>query len=254
MDPEKVPSLHLLLRNRYRSLCKRNLNSLSACLQKSASTYAGLEFLLRCRRCHVFPAFVSRSVKFAQLGRTMERLARKLLHKILRVAIRDMRIQSMDLQEEIDSYWRYLERMVTDVFFWNMLVKQKDCYFDAQYLLSSQKLKKKFIRLFAVYPNDSYTDNVSLLFQETEKIRTPEHHPSDTGSANIVQKEIPRLGTAPNGSIWTFLGDSPRCAQSDWIVILKCFRFNAFRIFKCVTQTLLLSLRPHSTQSGTRLT
>ncbi len=191
-----VPTFHQMLKTVYGSPCYRDLNILSTCLRKSATTEAGWEFLLRCRRCHVFPAFITRSIKFAQLGRNLERLARRLPVRMLNAAIRDMRIRTICLQQEIDSVWRSLFRLILDPCIWNQLVQQKDNYYNLHYTLATQKLKKKFVKLFAVYPNDTYTDNVSLLFATSQQSGSdPPKDGKLQSSGGLTSFSSPKLAT-----------------------------------------------------------
>ncbi len=129
MDPEKIPRLHLALKATYGSDCVWNLNRLSALLRKLALSSTGLIFLLRCRRFNIFPKFVLRSVRFARLGRHLERLAVRLPRRILHAAIRDVRAREACLQQELNFVWNSLYRLITDASLWNRLVFQKDNYF-----------------------------------------------------------------------------------------------------------------------------
>ncbi len=161
MDPVLVPFLHQALHATYGSICKRNVNYLSALLQKLAITTAGLEFLVKCRQFNVVPAFISKAVKFSRLGPHMERIASKLPLRMLRAAIRDLRVRLGRLQKDTTATWMFLYRIILDTVFWNALTFQKDNYFASILFSETTRLKRKFIRLFAVYPNHSYTDGVT---------------------------------------------------------------------------------------------
>ncbi len=78
MDPVQIPGLHGALKVRYGRNCHWNLNALTTHIRKMAITAAGLDYLLKCCRHHVYPKFVSRSVRFYQLGHHLERLAEKI--------------------------------------------------------------------------------------------------------------------------------------------------------------------------------
>ncbi len=104
-DPEVIPRLHGALKAKYGSDCNRNLNTLSSLLRKRATTSAGLRCLLKCRQYHVFPAFITRSIKFSQLGWHLECLAEKLPARMLRAATRDIRSHLARLQGDVDAIW-----------------------------------------------------------------------------------------------------------------------------------------------------
>ncbi len=152
-----VPKLHSVLNTTYGS-CHRNLNSLTTVLRKCAISTAGLVYLLKCRRHKVFPAFVTRSVRFMQLGQHLQRLAGKLPLKMLRAAIRDMRARCTQLQWEIDSIWRDLYSVIIDSELWNALVWQKDSYYSSIYRTATVRLRGKFAALFTSCPTDPYLD------------------------------------------------------------------------------------------------
>ncbi len=54
-----------------------------------------------------------------------------------------------------------------DIDLWNKLISQKDNYYHSIHSATTLKLKKKFIKLFAIYPNDSYTDGLPILGSES---------------------------------------------------------------------------------------
>ncbi len=154
MDLEFVPNLHSALRARYGSHVNRNSTTLSALLKKLSIVSTGLLYLLKCRDSKVFPAFVTRSVKFATLGLHLQRLASRLPRRLLRAAIRDMRAREARLQAEIDAVWHLLFRTVKDARFWNALVRHKDAQFDFFYQISLHRLEQKFARLLPERPRD----------------------------------------------------------------------------------------------------
>ncbi len=159
--PVMIPKLHLALKAEYGSDCARNLNCLSTLLRKLAITDSGLTFLLKCRGRRVFPAFISRSVKFVRTGRHLERLAEKLPTRMLRAAIRDLRSRLASLQKEVDSVWVRLFSIVTDVALWNGLVQQKDSLFASILATSTLRLRHKFTGLF--HPNFELADPYCIM-------------------------------------------------------------------------------------------
>ncbi len=156
-DPTKIPRLHSALKALYGSFCKRNLNCLSALLQKHAITTSGLQFLLKCRQYHVFPVFITRAINFSQLGRHLERIAEKLPARMLRAAIRDLRARLAGQQSDINDVWSDLFEQITDQVLWNALVDQKDAFYGYHRCKATKRLQAKFIGLFARgLPNDPY--------------------------------------------------------------------------------------------------
>ncbi len=63
-----------------------------------------------------FPVFITRLVKFSQLGRHLEGLAERLPRHMLRVAIQDMRSGQARMQWELDSVWMILAGRIWDAF------------------------------------------------------------------------------------------------------------------------------------------
>ncbi len=194
MDRANVPSLHLALKAAYGSYVQRNLNVLTSCLRKLATTAAGLEYLLCCRRCHVYPTFISRSIKFAKLGRNLERLATRLPQRMLRAAIRDVRVRFLALEREVDSLWANLFRIVFDATLWNALVSQKDSVFFTAHSTASLHLKRKFVALFAVFPNDSYTDDVPYRANQSNKDLLQRSTPIQASSQRLSETDLDLSG------------------------------------------------------------
>ncbi len=108
---------------------------------------------------HTSSTFISQSIKFAQIGRHLERLAEKLPKRMLRAGIRDIRSRIVRLECQVDALWAGLFRTVLDATLWNGLVEQKDTYFSFVQLSSSLRLRRKFVALFCAkypVPNDPY--------------------------------------------------------------------------------------------------
>ncbi len=62
------------------------------------------------------------------------------------------------IQWDLDAIWLELSRIITDASHWNTLVKQKDEHYLLMFMASTRRLQRKFVGLFRVYPNESYTD------------------------------------------------------------------------------------------------
>ncbi len=148
-DPGKVPSLYGALKVNNGGKCHRNLRLLSTLLKKRASTAVGLRFLLKCREYHMFPCFITRSVKFAHLGHHLEWLSEKLPERMLRAAIRDVWARLATIQEDLDSVWVNLYDRILDNALWNALVAHKDDFYYNQLETCTKRLAKKFTGLFA---------------------------------------------------------------------------------------------------------
>ncbi len=125
------------------------MNQLTTLLRKLATSAAGLEFLINCRDCCVFPAFISRTFRFAPLGRSMHRLARKLPMRLLRATIRDVRARLANLDWDISVVWSCLFRTIRNTELWNTLVSQKDTFFSSMFAASTDRLRRKFRALCA---------------------------------------------------------------------------------------------------------
>ncbi len=160
-DPLPVPRLHSVLTTTYGSHCRRLLHQLTGLLKKTAVAVPGLVFLLKCRRCSVFPSFISRTVNFARTGPCLARLVHRLPRRILGATIRDQRTRVAALQKELDVVWTTLYRLITDASHWNALVQQKDHFYSFAFTTTTWRLQKKFVVLFHVIPNDSYCDKAA---------------------------------------------------------------------------------------------
>ncbi len=239
LDPESVPSLHQNLKNIYGSPCDRNLNHLTICLRKLAITSSGLEFLVRCRDFHVFPNFIHKSIKFARLGRSLQRLAVRLPHRMLNAAIRDLRVRSLQLQQDVDSIWLCLFRTIRDRGLWNELVNQKDNYYQTIYGASNLRLRKKFIRLFAIYPNDTYCDvdvseqnlpNLSATSRDSELCllglkSPPELNTQETAKCSYSARSAPdsfhgSVNSPPDqrSRLWTHSPTESWRSEPEWVL------------------------------------
>ncbi len=153
MDPVLVPKLHQALKATYGRLCFQNISHLTTLLRTVAKSNASLVYLLNCRWYRVYPPFVTRSVRFGQPGRNLERLAARLPQRILRAAIRDARSRLALLESQVNTIWTLLYRTITDVRLWNALTLQKDFYYSYYLRLASQRLQRKFFALRA-WPSD----------------------------------------------------------------------------------------------------
>ncbi len=156
MDPIQNPGLHSALNACYGSRCCWSLKHLTALIQKAATSLAGLVFLLKCHKFGVVPSFVTKSVRFTCLGQHLERLAAKLPQRILSAAIRDTRAQLAALQKSLDATWVFLYETITDSRLWNTLVCLKDQFYLEIFMTVSWRLKKKFVVLFRIIPDDPY--------------------------------------------------------------------------------------------------
>ncbi len=160
-DPELIPFLHGALRARYGGSCYRNLQVLSALLKKYTISTSGLHFLLKCLHFHVFPSFISRTLKFARtghVGRHLERLSERLPARMLRATIRDSRARLASIQTDLDAVWCNLYQQITDTCLWNALVGHKDHLCENLLFASNKHLQKKFTGLFARVPNHAYCE------------------------------------------------------------------------------------------------
>ncbi len=186
MDPLPCPGIHGVLNTIYGSRCHRTLEHLTSLLRKTAVSVAGLVFLLRCRRCNVFPSFISRTVNFPTNGIHLQRLAARLPRHMLATAIRDARLRVAALQKDLDATWVALTNILTDSRFWNALVQQKDNYYSAKFMAASWRLQKKFVRLFHIIPNDSYCDQAAdAMLEQARKSRTDLQSPQVRSPSDI---------------------------------------------------------------------
>ncbi len=164
--PDQVETtLHSALTASYGSYCRWVLNRLTSALRKTASASCALRFLILCWRFHVMPKFASAAVSFSQRGPCLCRLADRLLLRILLASIRDQRLFLMRAQAEVDSLWRRIETIISNVHHWNCLVAQKDEFFIQCCSKQTESLRRKFSALFAAKwrPDTSY-------------YRTPDQH------------------------------------------------------------------------------
>ncbi len=211
MDPVFVPALHGALTAEYGSNCHRNCNDLSACLRKLSGSVSSLVFLLKCRQYRVFPKFISKSIRFCQLGRHMERLAHKIPRRLLSAAIRDIRARTSWLEKEADSIWNSLFRMVIDAHLWNALVQQKDWQYYSSLMSSTSRLQKKFVRLFrGEVPNDPYCDAL-LPSIGTSSQTIADYFPKRSGS-NLERERLLSCSDSDRSCRW----GTPASTVSAW--------------------------------------
>ncbi len=155
-DPDRS-TLSRALTATYGSEARRCSNKLTASLRKMALATCGLQFLLQCRRHHVYPKFSSDCLRLSQNGEHLTKLVRKLPGRILRAAICDSRQRVFETQWSVDFYWMSLHAIVKDSTLWDAFVSQKDSMYFQAVSAASLRLRRKFTALFTCPPNSAYS-------------------------------------------------------------------------------------------------